>query len=136
METVIAVFNEDRIAHPWNPHVFVVPRLVTHLWRKNLRKDADVLFTVQVGDHFWGPSQHEPLTIALVFPIVHVAGYRGPRLAVGTPEVGSLVQELNCGFKYSRNRRHAGLPALDGALFSLWKDDEGVEEHRELVNEW
>ena len=40
------VFNKDRIAHPWNPHVFVVPRLMTHLWQKNLGKDADVLFTV------------------------------------------------------------------------------------------
>ena len=55
-ETVLEVFNEDRIAHPWNPHVFVVPRLMTHLWRKNLSKDADVLFEVQVEDHFWGRS--------------------------------------------------------------------------------
>ena len=49
METVLEVFNEDRIAHPWNLHIFVVPRLMTHLWRKNLTKGADVVFEVQVG---------------------------------------------------------------------------------------
>ena len=30
MGTVLEVFNEDQLAHPWNPHVFVVPRLMTH----------------------------------------------------------------------------------------------------------
>ena len=40
METVMELFNEDRIAHSQNPHVFVVPRLMTHLWRKKLGKDA------------------------------------------------------------------------------------------------
>ena len=115
METVMEVFNEDRIAHPWNPHVFVVPRLMTHLWQKNLKKDADVLFTVQVRDYFWGRSKHEPLIIALMFPIVHVTGYRGPWLTAGTLEAKSLVQELECGIKYSRNRRHAGLSLLDGS---------------------
>ena len=34
METIIEVFNEDRMAHPKHAHVFVVPRLMTHLWRR------------------------------------------------------------------------------------------------------
>ena len=75
METVIQVFNEDRLAHPWNPHVFVVPRLMTHLLRKNLGKDMDVLFTVQMGGHFWGKAQHKPLIVAVALPLVHVDGY-------------------------------------------------------------
>ena len=49
MVTALEVFNEDIITHPWNPHVFVVPRLMTHMWRKSPSKDADVMFTVQVG---------------------------------------------------------------------------------------
>ena len=36
METAMDLFNEDRIAHPWNAHVFAIPRIMTHLWRKNL----------------------------------------------------------------------------------------------------
>ena len=52
METIMEFFNEYRIAHPWNPHVFVVPRLMTHLWRKHLGKDVDLMFTVTPGEHF------------------------------------------------------------------------------------
>ena len=122
MGTVLEVFNEDRLAHPWKPHVFVVPWLMTHLWRKSLAKDMDVLFTVQVGDHFWDTTQHEPLIVALVLPLCHVANYRGPWLAGGTPKARKLVRELDLGFKYNKNPRHTGLPELDGALCSMWKD--------------
>ena len=31
METIMEVFNEDRMAHPRRAHVFVIPRLMTHL---------------------------------------------------------------------------------------------------------
>ena len=31
METIVEVFNDDRMAHPYWGHVFVVPRLVTYL---------------------------------------------------------------------------------------------------------
>eukprot|EP00956_Cyclotella_meneghiniana_P043382 scaffold267197_cov149-Cyclotella_meneghiniana.AAC.1 len=41
MPTVIEMFNDDRLERPQYPHVFVVPRLMTHLWRKQLSKDAD-----------------------------------------------------------------------------------------------
>ena len=78
MATVMEVFNEDRVAHPWNPHVCVVPRLMTHRWQKSLRKATDVLFTVQVGEHFLGRPQHEPLSIAVVLPLSHTPSYRGP----------------------------------------------------------
>ena len=52
MEKVMEVFNEDRLAYPWNPYIFVVPRLMIHLWRKNLGKDMDVCFIEQVREHF------------------------------------------------------------------------------------
>jgi len=84
MSTVLEVFNEDRLAHPWNPHVFVVPRLMTNQWRKSLSKDVDVMFTVQTGVSFWGALQHEPLLVAIALPLSHVPSYRGPWLAKGT----------------------------------------------------
>ena len=56
---LMELFNDDRVAHPWHPHVFAVPRLMTHLWRKQLSKDADLMFTVTVGDnHFWTKFCH------------------------------------------------------------------------------
>ena len=53
MGTVLKVFNENCLTHPWNPDVFVVPFPMTHLWRRNLGKDMDVIFTVQVEKNFW-----------------------------------------------------------------------------------
>ena len=49
IETVAEVFSADYLAHPHIPHVFAIPCLMTHLWRRQLFKDADVLFTINVG---------------------------------------------------------------------------------------
>ena len=68
METIMEVFNEDRMAHPKRSHVFVVPRLMTHFWRKQLGKEADVLMTITARDHFWEKSQQEPPILAIVLP--------------------------------------------------------------------
>jgi hypothetical protein len=50
-------------------HVMVVPRLFTSLWRKQLHKVADIVFEIPAGKlDAWSKDQHEPLTIAIVFP--------------------------------------------------------------------
>ena len=67
-ETVVKVFNKDRLAQPHTPHVFAIHRLMTHLWRRQLSKDADVLFTINVGKSFWPSSMHEPLIVLIVSP--------------------------------------------------------------------
>ena len=84
MEVAIELLWEDKLAHPHWPHVFVVPRFMTHLWRRNLGKTADVLFTVPAGVPFWGSSQFEPLIVAIVFPLAHVSSYTGPWTVKGT----------------------------------------------------
>jgi hypothetical protein len=51
-------------------HVVVVPRLMTVLLQKMLGKCADLLFSFPAGSvDVWDRSQHEPLTIAVVFPL-------------------------------------------------------------------
>ena len=134
MATVMEVFNEDRVAHPWNPHVFVVPRLMTHQWQKSLRKAADVVFTVQVGDHFWGRVQHEPLIIVVVLPLSHAPSYKGPWLARGSAQACKLACELDAGFKHARNPDHKGLLELGGSLCGLWKDPAG--RSRDILQEF
>jgi hypothetical protein len=52
--------------HPQWPHVFVVPRFMTHMWQRDLGKSADLLFTVPAGVPFWGASQFEPLIDAII----------------------------------------------------------------------
>ena len=42
MEVAIELLWEDKLAHPQWPHVFVVPRFMTHMWRRDLGKNADI----------------------------------------------------------------------------------------------
>jgi hypothetical protein len=57
MEVAIELLWEDRLAHPRWPHVFCVPRLMTHMWRRDLGKNADIVFLVPAGAPFWGSDQ-------------------------------------------------------------------------------
>ena len=41
IETVVEVFNEDRLIHPHILHVFAIPCLMTQMWRRQLSKDAN-----------------------------------------------------------------------------------------------
>jgi hypothetical protein len=79
---------------------------MTHMWRTDLGKSADILFTVPVGVPFWGASQFEPLIVVIIFPLSHVSSYTGPWAVKGT-ELGEHIQRaLQEGFK----RPGAGSP--------------------------
>ena len=98
MEVAIKLLWEDKLAHPQWPHVFVVPRFMTHMWRRNLGKSADVLFTVPAGVPFWGAPQFEPLIVAIVFPLAHVSSYTGPWSVKGTDMGAYCKRVLAAGF--------------------------------------
>jgi hypothetical protein len=74
----LAVMETDRLAHPHWPHVFVISRLMTHMWRKVLGTDADILFTIPAGVTFWASGQFEPLIVAIVFPLLTYQGTLDP----------------------------------------------------------
>ena len=99
METVMELFSKDLMVNPTESHVFVVPRLMTHLWRKSLGKDADVMFHVPAGSCFWPKAMHEPLIVAIVLPLKHVPCYRGPWVLRGTTDSDELSKQLVAGFK-------------------------------------
>jgi hypothetical protein len=50
-------------------HIFICPRLMTSRWFRLVSKAADLLFSVPVNVEIWDASQHEPLIIAIVFPL-------------------------------------------------------------------
>ena len=99
METVVELFNEDRLVHPHIPHVFAIPSLMTHLWRKTLSKDADVLFSIKPGAPFWPRTMHEPLILIIVLPLSHAPNYLGPWSIRRTGEAEVLERELEARFK-------------------------------------
>ncbi len=99
MEVAIELLWEDKLAHPQWPHVFVVPRFMTHMWRRDLGKNADILFTVPAGVPFWGGTQFEPLIVAIIFPLAHVSGYTGPWAVKGTDMGTYYKHALGEGFK-------------------------------------
>ena len=116
METIMEVFNEDRMAHRKRAYVFVVPRLMTHPWRKQLGKDADVLMIITAGDHFWEKSQHKSLILAIVLPFAYVGNYRGPWIVRGLEKPEALRTELEAGFKMAAGRYPAQFLNMDGEL--------------------
>jgi hypothetical protein len=124
METVMEMFNEDRMAHPHIPHVFLLPRLMTHLWRKQLKKDADVVFTLSAGSSFWPRSMHEPLIVLIVLPFAYVENYRGPWTLRGDIRVATLENQLESGFKDPRHYGSAKFLDLERPVPSVWKDQE------------
>ena len=158
MEVAIKLLWEDRLAHPQWPHVFCVPRLMTHLWRRDLGKNADIFFLVPAGVPFWGSDQFEPLTVAIVFPLAHVRDIYGPWAIKGTDLGLRNEHALGEGFKRPRADkpgRGAGgdggsgrgveggtgdpgqLHVLDGPLPGVFNDPEGGSRAllRELLAE-
>lgn len=57
-------------AQPYANHIFVIPRLCTSHWRKQLLKVCDCVVTVQVGSCFWPSDMHEPLILGLYFSLL------------------------------------------------------------------
>jgi len=125
MEVALELLTEDRLAHPHWPHVFLVPRLMTHLWRRDLGKEADILFNIPAGVPFWGARQYEPLTVAILFPLSHVPSYTGPWVVKGTIVGANFKRALVRGFRGDPPDDPAELHGLDGSVCMLWKDPEG-----------
>ena len=99
MENVVESFNEYFLAHAHIPHMFSIPCLMIHLWRKQLYKDADVFFTINVGPSFWPCSIHEPLIVLIFLPLDHVSSYRGPWVLRGSSTAFEVKYHLEDGFK-------------------------------------
>lgn len=55
-----------------------MPGLMTHLLRKQMWKDADVVFEIPVGMKFWLDQVHEPLVVLMVSPLTYIDSYQGP----------------------------------------------------------
>jgi hypothetical protein len=60
--------RKSRHKRTCSTHVFIVPRLMSPLWRKHLFKAADLVLVLPQGHPAWPDDMLEPLTIAFCFP--------------------------------------------------------------------
>ena len=106
--------------------MFDIPRLMTNLWRNQLSKDADILFTINVGPSFWPCSMHEPIIMLIVFPLDHVSNYRGTWVIRGSYPSLEVQDHLDAGFKHPELHGCGNFHDLEGSVH-------GVREQKE---EW
>jgi len=73
---VVAIeqLSYSRTKRPHLTHVFVVPRLMTPQWRKQVFKLADLVFTLPVAFNpaVWDACMSEPLVVGIVLPYLPV----------------------------------------------------------------
>ena len=55
---------------PESHHIFLIPRLCTCGWRKQLLKACDLVLTIQPKFEFWSSHMHEPLLVGIYFPLL------------------------------------------------------------------
>lgn len=51
-------------------HIFVIPRLFTVLWRKQLYRVSGLIINLPFDDSIWPNSHHEPLCLGFIFPFI------------------------------------------------------------------
>jgi hypothetical protein len=73
-------------------HVFLCPRLCTHLWRKRLFKISDLVLEIPAGARpFWPADMHEPLLLGLTLRFAVVPPWQ-LRLFPGLLDLGRQVR--------------------------------------------
>ena len=69
-EVAVEQLCSHKHGRPETHHIFVIPRLCTCHWRKQLLKVCDIVLTIQPKFEFWSTNQHEPLLIGIAFPLL------------------------------------------------------------------
>ena len=54
---------------PTSTHIFICPRLMSARWMRLVLKATDALWTIPLGSSVWDISHHEPLVLAISFPL-------------------------------------------------------------------
>jgi hypothetical protein len=69
-EQALHQLTEHTHIRPEGMHLFLIPRLCTSHWRKQLLKCCDLVLTLQFNDAFWPRQSHEPLLLGIYFPLL------------------------------------------------------------------
>lgn len=69
-ETAVEQLCAHTHAQPYSNHIFLIPRLCTSHWRKQLLKVCDIVLTIKVDSPFWPSHLHEPLLMGIYFSLL------------------------------------------------------------------
>jgi len=69
-EVAVELLCSSVHCRPHNLHLFIIPRLCTGEWRKQLMKCCDVFLTIDPIYEFWPPAMHEPLIMGIYLPLL------------------------------------------------------------------
>jgi hypothetical protein len=94
-DIAISELRKARIKQQSSTHVFVVPKLCSPLWMRQVFKAADFVFEVPAGQSFWKSEMHEPVLIAILFPFLRSK----PWQLRSTPKMYEMGGELRKMFK-------------------------------------
>ena len=62
---------------PWNTHIFLAPSILSGRWRRMLTKVSDMYCVLPFAHNVWPKdSEHEPLTLAFIFPLLNRRSWR------------------------------------------------------------
>ena len=86
--------QEARNKRTDSTHIFIVPRLFTSLWRRQLHRASDLFFELPFVDKVWEKSNcHEPLTLTFVFPFLSHSPWQ-LRRSTAFLEMGRLLPQM------------------------------------------
>jgi hypothetical protein len=94
-EVALEQMRIARIKRQDSTHVFVVPRLLTPRWLKQLFKACDVVLVIPAGTTGWPLNMFEPLLIGICFPFLRFK----PWQIRGTPKMFYVARDLRRLFK-------------------------------------
>ena len=69
-QTAVEQLRKARLKRENSTHVVIIPRLMTPEWRKQLFRVSDLFLELPFDDVWTRETQHEPLTIAFIFPFL------------------------------------------------------------------
>jgi hypothetical protein len=101
-----AVFQMAEAMHirPWNTHVFICPSLMMGHWERMLNKACDIVVTLPFGPDLWPKDiEHEPLTLAIAFPLLNSAPWRIKRSPLRDQRDGILHTLQRHDVPYARS---------------------------------
>ena len=103
-DAAIEELRKARLKRQNSTHVIIIPKLFTHLWRKQCLRACDLVIDIPATQTFWQSSQYEDLTIGFCFPFLPFA----PWQLRSTPKMFAYQRKMRQLFKN---------PELDGRHF-------------------